>query len=94
MYNIEQYAIFITEKLNDELKKQGIFGTIDLYFLSQDEISLFYENNVSRYFFFFLWKKDKTQGPYKGTYPCLFDPECIVKEIKEKVPKINTSYIV
>ena len=99
MYTIEENMLLITEKLNKELKRQGIVGAITLYsceilsFL-QNEISLFYENNKSRYFFFFLLPKDITQEPYKGLYPSVFDPKFIIKQVKEKISKIDTSYIV
>ena len=85
--------IFVEEKLNDELKRQGIDGSISLYSL-YDELSLFYEKNGSRYFFFFKWQIDTNYKTYKGMLPCVFDSLSIVKQIQEKFSKIDTSYIV
>ena len=92
MYSVQKNIEFMLEELNKQLKRQGMKGTIILYSLG-DEISLFYENNGSRYFFFFPLQRDKTKDPYKGDCPIIFDPEGIVGEIRQKLRKINTSYI-
>jgi len=82
----------VERKLNIELKKQKLPGTITVCSL-RGGISLFYEKDDLRYFFSFPWKGDKTREPYGELYPYVFDPVDIVKHIKEKVLKKDTFYI-
>ena len=93
MYSIEEIAMLIETGLNDELRRREISGSITLYSLGS-EISLFYENNGSRYFFFFPVKIDMDRKFYFDKYPVVIDPIGIINHIKEKLPKIDISYIV